>query len=164
MQVTSATSAARAASTSSNDTSSTTSTTTAKTHKTALGQDDFLKLLAVQFQQQDPMKPMEDTAFIAQMAQFTALDQSSSTLAQIKQMSAQQDIVTANSYIGRHVTLDAGNDQTVSGDVSGVEMTDGSPRLVVGDQTYPLSSVLLVEPATATPTSNSTQPANAGGV
>lgn len=163
MQVTSATSAARAAS-SSSDSTTTPPTTTAKPHKTALGQNDFLKLLAVQFQQQDPMKPMEDTAFIAQMAQFTALDQSSSTLAQIKQMSAQQDIVTANSYIGRHVTLDAGNDQTVSGDVTGIEMTEGSPRLIVGDQTYPLSSVLLVEPATATPTSNSTQPANAGGV
>jgi flagellar basal-body rod modification protein FlgD len=122
--------------------------------KTMLGQDDFLKLLAVQFQSQDPMKPMEDTAFIAQMAQFTALDQSKSLLTQMTQMSASQDIVTANSYIGRKVTLDAGADQLVTGEVTGIEITEGSPRLIIGDQTYSLSAVLLVEPAPppATPT------------
>ena len=61
--------------------------------KTMLGQEDFLKLLAIQFQSQDPMKPMEDTAFIAQMAQFTALDQSKSLLAEMTQLGASQDIV-----------------------------------------------------------------------
>jgi flagellar basal-body rod modification protein FlgD len=128
--------------------------------KTVLGQEDFLKLLAVQFQQQDPMKPMEDTAFIAQMAQFTALDQSKSLLQQMTQLSASQDIVTANSYIGRHVTLDGGDDQTVSGEVTGIELTDGAPRLIVGDKTYPLSAVLLVEPARppVTSTPDSTTP------
>jgi hypothetical protein len=76
------------------------------------------------------------------------------------QMSTSQDMVTANSYIGRHVTLDGGDDQTVSGDVTGVELADGTPRLIVGDKTYPLSSVILVEPAsqTATPTATSTNP------
>jgi flagellar basal-body rod modification protein FlgD len=128
--------------------------------KTVLGQDDFLKLLAIQFQSQDPMKPMEDTAFIAQMAQFTALDQSKSLLAQMTHLSTSQDMVTANSYIGRHVTLDAGADLLVSGDVTGVELSDGTPRLMVGDKTYPLSAVLLVEPAKSTtaPTSVATTP------
>ena len=118
--------------------------------KTVLGQEDFLKLLAVQFQQQDPMKPMEDTAFIAQMAQFTSLDQSKSMLKQMTQMSTGQDMVTANSYIGRHVTLDGGDDKTVSGDVTGVDLSDGTPRLIIGENTYPLSAVLLVEPARTT--------------
>ena len=83
--------------------------------KTMLGQDDFLKLLAVQFKSQDPMKPMEDTAFIAQMAQFTALDQSKSLLSEMTRLRSSQDIVTANSYIGRKVTFDGGGDQTVTG-------------------------------------------------
>ena len=128
--------------------------------KTVLGQDDFLKLLAVQFQSQDPMKPMEDTAFIAQMAQFTALDQSKSLLSEMTQLRSNQDIVTANSYIGRHVTFDGGDDQTVSGEVTGIELTDGAPRLILGNATYPLSAVLLVEPA-RTPvasTADSTNP------
>ncbi|HYP16143.1 MAG TPA: flagellar hook capping FlgD N-terminal domain-containing protein [Opitutus sp.] len=137
---------------------------TPKKNKQVLGQEDFLKLLAVQFQAQDPMKPMEDTAFIAQMAQFTALDQSSSLVQQMTQLRTNQDIATANSYIGRQVTLDAGDDQTVTGEVSGVEVTEGTPRLIVGDKTYPLSSVLLVEPGTATASTNNSQPVNAGGV
>jgi flagellar basal-body rod modification protein FlgD len=133
-------------------------TTTAPKKKTQLGQEDFLKLLAVQFKSQDPMKPMEDTAFIAQMAQFSALDQSSTLVQQMTELRSNQDIATANTYIGRHVTLDAGDDEVVSGDVSGVDVSDGTPRLIVGDKTYPLSSVLLVEPGTTPPPS---QPANA---
>jgi flagellar basal-body rod modification protein FlgD len=159
MQVSSVTSNRSAASTT--DGSSTTTTTAMK--KQVLGQEDFLKLLATQFQAQDPMKPMEDTAFIAQMAQFTALDQSSSLLKQMTAMSNSQDITTANSYIGRHVTLDSGKGQTVSGDVTGVDVSSGAPRLIVGDYTYPLSSVLLVEPSTGASNTSTAQTATTGG-
>ena len=40
--------------------------------KKVLDQDDFLKLLITQFSTQDPLNPVTDTAFIAQMAEFTA--------------------------------------------------------------------------------------------
>jgi flagellar basal-body rod modification protein FlgD len=143
MQVSSATSADRSAFASDG-----TSTIVAP-KKTMLGQDDFLKLLAVQFQSQDPMKPMEDTAFIAQMAQFTALDQSKSLLTQMTQLAAGQDVVTANSFIGRQVTLSGGADPDVTGVVSGVQMIDGAPRLLVGGAAYPIASVVRVEPAPA---------------
>ena len=36
----------------------------------ALGQEDFLKLMTTQLQNQDPFAPMENAEFIAQMAQF----------------------------------------------------------------------------------------------
>lgn len=155
MQVTSATSAERtyAAATEGNS-----GTTTPAPKKTTLDQNDFLKLLTVQFQQQDPMSPMEDTQFIAQMAQFTALDQSKALLTQMKQFSAMQDTATANSYIGRQVTLGGENGETVTGVVSGVEITDGAPRLIVGDLTYALSAVRLVEPAPAPSDSTTTNP------
>jgi flagellar basal-body rod modification protein FlgD len=116
-----------------------------------LGQDDFMKLLAVQFQSQDPMKPMEDTAFIAQMAQFTALDQSKSLLAQITQLSAGQDVVTANSYLGRQVKLEGGDGPAVTGVVTGIQVADGVPHLMVGGAPYPISSVVFVEPAPVPP-------------
>ena len=121
-------------------------TTTTTSGSKTLGQDDFLKLLAQQFQSQDPMKPMEDTSFIAQMAQFTSLQQASAMSKDMAAMRVDQQRATANSYLGHNVTVDAGNGQTLSGSVTGVEMSDGTPRLVIGDYTYPLSAVLLVEP------------------
>lgn len=132
-----------------------TGTTATPAKKTMLGQDDFLKLLAVQFQSQDPMKPMEDTAFIAQMAQFTALDQSKSLLTQMTEMKASQDVVAANSLIGRQVVLDGGDEPDVTGVVSGVQMISGVPHLIVGEFGYPVSAVVRVEapPAPAPATS-----------
>ena len=153
MQVSSTTTGGSAAITGS---STTTTATTSKS--SALGQSDFLKLLAKQFQTQDPMKPMDDTAFIAQMAQFTSLEQSSSLLSQITAMNAKQDVATANSYLGRDVTVNDGKGGTISGEATSVEVTDGVPRLVIGDYTYALSSVVRVAPKATATTPVSTVP------
>jgi hypothetical protein len=77
------------------------------------------------------------------------------------QMRATQDLVTANSYIGRAVTVDAGEDGIVKGNVEGVEIDGGVPRLTIGEKTYPLSSVLYVAPGGSVPTPPPA-PANAG--
>src|SRR5437763_16818854 len=90
-----------------------TSDTPTRVPQKTLGRDDFMKLLAVQFQMQDPMKPMEDTAFIAQTAQFSALEQSTTMADQLTQMRGDQQKTVANSYLGHRVTVDAGNDQKV---------------------------------------------------
>ena len=125
-----------------------------------LGQNDFLKLLAVQFQVQDPMKPMEDTAFIAQMAQFSSLEQSSALAKDMNQLRSDQLRVTATSYLGHKVTLDD-KDGLTTGEVSAVEMSGGEPKLVVGDKLYPLSAVLRVEPSLVT--APAPQPVVTGG-
>ena len=52
-----------------------TDTTKTKTYKNAIGKDAFLNLLVTQLQHQDPTKPMDDTAFLAQLAQFSSLEQ-----------------------------------------------------------------------------------------
>ena len=111
-----------------------------------LGKNDFLKLLAVQFQMQDPMKPMDDTAFIAQTAQFTSLEQATAMATDMAQLKADQQRAVANSYLGHRVTVETAEGATETGDVVAIDNSGTSPRLVVGDKSFPLSAVLRVEP------------------
>ncbi len=133
----------------------------ARTPQKALGQDDFLKLLAVQFQVQDPMKPMEDTAFIAQMAQFSSLEQSSAMAKELAILRADQQRVVANSYLGHRVTVDDGKGGMVTGDVTGIDVSGSAPLLRVGDKSFSLSAVLRVEPGILN--APASQPVAAGG-
>jgi flagellar basal-body rod modification protein FlgD len=117
-----------------------------------LGQDDFLKLLVAQLSAQDPMNPQKDTEFIAQMAQFSALEQSKSMEANISALRTQQNFVQANALLGREVSLQISKDQTVQGVVSAVSIEAGTPKIVVNDQAYDMGSLLsvsLVQPQPA---------------
>ena len=102
-----------------------------------LGQQDFLKLLATQMSTQDPLKPMEDTAFIGQMAQFSSLEQS---------RSMQQDIesLQAGSLLGQQVILQVEKDKTAQGVVEAVKLDAGTPKLIVGGKAYGMEQLLSV--------------------
>lgn len=121
------------------------STTNTRKPKQTLGSEDFMKLLAVQFQSQDPMKPMEDTAFIAQMAQFSALEQSNSMVKEMALLRSDQQNLTASGMLGRTVTVTDEDGLPVTGQVSAIESTQDGPVLVIDDSKYPLSSVSRVE-------------------
>jgi flagellar basal-body rod modification protein FlgD len=78
-----------------------------------LGKDDFLQLLVTKMQHQDPLKPMDDEDFIAQLAQFSSLEQMNN-IAEGIQASNQWDFlqmqslnnVMASGLIGKEVTAD----------------------------------------------------------
>ena len=75
-----------------------------KSTTSTLGKDDFLKLLTAQLQQQDPTQPMDNTAFVAQLAQFSTLEQMSNTNDTLTKMLAAQGSAlqtTAASMIGK---------------------------------------------------------------
>jgi flagellar basal-body rod modification protein FlgD len=124
-----------------------------------LSQNDFLKLLVAQMENQNPLQPQSDTEMASQMAQFTSLTQ---TTAMSSSLSAMQ----ANSLIGSTVILQQPNSQqTTSGVVQsvvlGAESSDGSPQVVVNGTAYDLSQVLAVTPtSTQTSTSSSNQTSN----
>lgn len=107
-----------------------------------------MKLLAVQFQTQDPMKPMDDTAFIAQMAQFTSLSQTQTMTSEMVKLNASQQLAAANSFLGKQVVVDDGKGGTNAGTVSGVQVDPtAGPQIIIGSEAYSLSAVLFVQPA-----------------
>lgn len=127
------------------------------TAQNTLNQQDFLQLLATQFQQQDPMKPLDDSAFLAQMAQFTSLEQVNTLTNQVTQMRSDQQKVAAAAYFGRTVTMDDGNGGTVSGEVTSIDTSGTTPQLQVQGTYYPLSSLISVDQPAAQPTTTANQ-------
>jgi flagellar basal-body rod modification protein FlgD len=110
----------------------------------SLGINDFMKLLATQFQEQDPLQPMDDTAFIAQTAQFTSLQQTTTLTQNMSQMAA-------NTYIGREVTVNSLTGQTAIGTVTGVDTTGTTPQVIVNGAEYPITNILGITSAPVAP-------------
>ncbi|WGU96810.1 flagellar hook capping FlgD N-terminal domain-containing protein [Paenibacillus dendritiformis] len=67
-----------------------------------LGKDEFLKILITQLQNQDPMQPMQDRDFIAQMAQFSSVEQLMNIQTQLG--SLHQALGMSSSLIGKEIT------------------------------------------------------------
>lgn len=112
-----------------------------------LGQQDFLNLLVAQLSAQDPMNPKKDTDFIAQMAQFSALEQSKDMKSSLAAMSAQQDLLQANALLGREVNLQINKDTSVTGVVSAVNIEAGTPKIVVNGTAYEMGKLISVSEA-----------------
>jgi len=138
--------------------SSQSSTSSSVNPSQTLNQADFLELLTVQLSQQDPMQPMDDTAFVAQMAQFTSLQQTSDMDTQITALNANNALQTATGLIGNNVTLQT-NAGPVTGLVQSVDHSSGTVQLNVNGALYPLSEVIdVTHPSTATTPTTTTQP------
>jgi flagellar basal-body rod modification protein FlgD len=120
-----------------------------------LSQDDFLRLLVAQMSSQDPLNPQTDTQMAAQMAQFTALQQSGTMSDNIATMLKQQEVLQANGMLGGTVTLQVDPKTTATGIVEAVQLDGGIPKIVVNGVAYELSQVIKL---TSTPI---TLPANA---
>lgn len=128
-------------------TGSTATSSDPRVPRKVLDQDDFLTLLMTQFKAQDPMEPMKDTAFIAQMAQFTTLEQSKAMTADIAALREQQEILQANGMIGRNVVVQVSGELVAQGTVTAVQMEAGTPKIVINGQAHELSQVLSITSA-----------------
>ena len=106
-----------------------------------LGQNEFLKLLVTQMRNQDPMKPVSDTEFIAQMAQFSSLEQTKSMSADITKLRQGNDFLQATNLLGKEVRLSIGDMAFTKGIVTDLNVKDGEARIIVGEKTYTLDQV-----------------------
>lgn len=109
-----------------------------------LGVNDFLKLITVQLQNQDPLKPMDDTQFISQMASFTNLQQTQALTADFEAYSQQAAVNSANGYLGGYVTVADAALGSVTGQVASVTISNGTPKIVINGVAYDLSAVQKV--------------------
>jgi flagellar basal-body rod modification protein FlgD len=105
-----------------------------RTAKNNLGKDDFLKILITQLSHQDPTQPMQDKEFVAQMAQFSSLEQMTNLSKEFSKVSQAVASSQAMSLLGRSVEILAG-DGSITGIVK--EVTGGEfPQLMVNGSYY----------------------------
>lgn len=104
-----------------------------------LGKNDFLNLLVTQLRYQDPLEPTDDKEFIAQMAQFSSLEQ-------MQNMNSVLSNSQAFGLIGKYITANKTDEstlevKTIQGQVSTVKMKEGKVYLVVDNQDIAIDSV-----------------------
>ena len=117
-------------------------TVNGRTASQQLGKDDFLKLLITQLSNQDPTNPMEDTQFIAQMAQFSSLEQMTNMNESFNKMAAMINSSQAAATIGRTVDIEVG-DTTARGVVEATTM-GSQPQVMVNGMYYDLDKIKAV--------------------
>ena len=117
-------------------------TVNGRTASQQLGKDDFLKLLITQLSNQYPTNPMEDTQFIAQMAQFSSLEQMTNMNESFNKMAAMINSSQAAATIGRTVDIDVG-DTTARGVVEATTM-GSQPQVMVNGMYYDLDKIKAV--------------------
>lgn len=113
-----------------------------KTPGGELGKDAFLQLLVCQMKNQDPLEPEKDTNFIAQLAQFSSLEQ-------MQNLNETAMNSQAFSLVGKYVTLNTtstnGSVNEVTGVVDYITMKNGEANLSVNGQLYPISDLVEVK-------------------
>ncbi|AZK47791.1 flagellar hook capping FlgD N-terminal domain-containing protein [Paenibacillus lentus] len=149
--------------------SSTNVTSKSKEDNQALGKDQFLKILITQLQNQDPMQPLQDKEFIAQMATFTSVEQLMNISKQLDVMN--QSLGTVSGLIGKRVSwiqteytgeydIKTGK-RTVttngSGIVEGIVIRENVQYAKVGDKEIKLSDILEIDEVPEETTSGHTE-------
>ena len=113
-----------------------------RTASQELGKDDFLKLLLTQLSNQDPTSPMENTEFIAQMAQFSSLEQMTNMSSSFSKMAAFINSSEAAATLGKTVELDIG-DTNVQGIVEGATRGE-NPQVLVNGMYYSMDKIRAI--------------------
>lgn len=118
-----------------------------------LRMEDLLKVLLTELTHQNPLKPVDNKDFMAQIAQFASLESSQQLNDSIGQLLSLDAITQSASLLNRKVSANV-NGTTVSGTVSAVRMSDGVPKMTIkqGDGTVvadvTLGQLLTIEPTT----------------
>ncbi len=114
-----------------------------------LGKDQFLQILVTQLRNQDPMQPLQDKEFIAQMAQFSSLEQTMNMSKEIS--SLRQSAGMAAGLIGKEVSWFEDADTGVverHGTVNSILWRDGVQYVKVEDVEVPVDEIVSISEPT----------------
>ena len=134
-----------------------------------VGQEEFLKILLTQLRFQDPLKPMDNQEFIAQLAQFSSLEFTRQQGERIDALLTIQSASQSLTLIGRtvQVATDGGGQEV--GAVTAIRFDNGNPLLTIRTAAgafltdVRLAQVSLVNNSAATTASDTTgTPATTG--
>ncbi len=122
---------------------------------------EFLMLLVAQLRNQDPLNPIEDRDFIAQLAQFNVLEQ----MQQMNQtLTASAELTTLGqlaTFVGKQVVAISNDGEgLVEGVVTGVTIVDGTPMLAVNGGYVDVRNVMSINAAAAEPAEPEVPPAS----
>lgn len=109
-----------------------------------LGKDAFLQLLVTQMQYQDPLQPADNTEMIAQLAQFSSLEQMNNLNDKFAEFSGNLDqlnFLSASGMIGREVSGIDVDGELLQGQVDGVKLIGSVVYLTVGDRQMSMAGV-----------------------
>lgn len=117
-----------------------------KSSNNDLGKDAFLNLLVTQMRYQDPLNPTSDKDFLAQMAQFSSLEQ-------MQNLNMSSSMSQGYNLLGKSIKANVVNPVTletsyVEGIVDSVTLKSGDVYLLVGETEVPLEKVEEVLPST----------------
>lgn len=125
------------------------STDTTSTSSQTLTQADFLKLLVAQMTSQDPLNPTDSQDLLTQTVQLSTLQSNNSLQSTLSQLGGNQTLAQASTMLGRQVTVQATSSTTAQGVVTGIDLSSGTPEIVVNGTSYNLSQVLSISTAAA---------------
>jgi flagellar basal-body rod modification protein FlgD len=97
----------------------------------AISQEEFVKLFLAQLNYQDPLEPLNNREFLAQLAQFSSLEQSRQMNENLVGLLAMNASNQGLALLGKTVEVDVGGGQKFSGTVEAVHYTGSAPELTV---------------------------------
>jgi flagellar basal-body rod modification protein FlgD len=105
--------------------------TSSNTTTNGLGKDTFMKLLVAQMSQQNPMEPTDDKEMIAQMTQFSMLEQLTNLATSSAASASAGTVSQAISTLGHSVDYVDADGAAQTGTVEQVSFVDGLPVLTI---------------------------------
>lgn len=92
--------------------------------------ESLLKIILTQLTYQDPLKPMDNTEFVSQLAQFSQIQQGQVTNDRLQSLVLAQSTAQATGLLGTRVDIPAGA-AVLSGKVTSVSFSDGAPQITI---------------------------------